>query len=259
MKYKEILLMSIIVIIALSLSFAVPDGAQILSNTTETKTPDSAASINSTGGSFTTIILNASTQNTRWKAYAGNVTGVLTLDDDNTYTIYQWAISAYTGEVYASRNDSITWADISCASQENITNEDTAMNHTTTSIDSINTTFNQEIHKEFYVGNVHIPESSCRSTFTWVNDTAQTPSVDAPYAEVLLHDGEHMVYTTFIDDNVQGFNYNNYDFQMEVLNLKQDLIHFLQHKKDFSFIMGKSHQLHMLSKGIYQQLKILQV
>ncbi|NTV22917.1 MAG: hypothetical protein HGA85_00890, partial [Nanoarchaeota archaeon] len=56
----------------------------------------------------------------------------------------------------------------------------------------------------------------CRSTFTWVNDTVQAATVNAPFQEVLLHDGTNILYTTFIDDNTKGFNYNRYDFQLIV-------------------------------------------
>ena len=152
----------------------------------------------------------------RWKAYAGNVTGVLTLDDSGDYSIYQWGLTDMTGEVYTSRNDSITWASIACATEGQITTEDTNMNHTSSADDSINTTFSSQIHRGFTVGVVPIGESTCRSTFTWVNASPQTPSINAPFAEVLLHDGSNLIYTTFIDDNTQGFNYNDYDFQMIV-------------------------------------------
>ncbi len=193
-----------------------PSGAQITYNVTETKTPAPADYLNTSGGTFTTLLLQSETQNLRWKAYAGNVSGVLTLDDSGDYSIYQWSLTEITGEVYASRNDSITWASVACASENQITTEDTNMNHTSSNEDSINSTFSYQIHKGFTVGTVPIAENTCRSTFTWANDTAQTPSVDAPFAEVLLHDGSNLIYTTFIDDNTQGFNYNNYDFQMIV-------------------------------------------
>lgn len=207
----------IIVILTFNYTQGQPAGAQITYNTTETKTPAAAEYLNTSGGTFTTLILSSETQNLRWKAYAGNVTGVLTLDDSGDYSIYQWSLTKITGEVYATRaNDSVAWASIACATDNQVETEDTNMNHTSSNEDSINSTFSSQIHKGFTVGVVPIGESTCRSTFTWANDTAQTPAVNEPFAEVLLHDGSNLIYTTFIDDDITGFNYNSYDFQMIV-------------------------------------------
>jgi hypothetical protein len=216
-KFISLLLFIIITLSLIHISFAqqVP-GANITYNSSETKTPAAAEFLNTSGGSFTTIILSSETQNLKWKAYAGNVTGVLTLDDSGDYSIYRWDLTEFTGEVYASRNVSVLWSSIRCANSTHITREESKMNHTTTNPDSINKTFSQTLHRQFYVGSTNIAQSTCRSTFTWVNDTAQTPSITAPYQEILLYDTRGLVYTTFIDDNTQGFNYKDYDFQMIV-------------------------------------------
>jgi len=219
MKAKTLLSYFVLIallIAAISYSVAQPFGANIVSNTTEMKNATPAGSIDPAGGTFTTLVLNVTSQNLKWKAYIGNVTGLLTLYDEDDYTIFQWQTSDFSGSVFASRNDSVTWDNVACASDINITREETIMNHTTTADDSINTTFNIKTHKQFWVGTINIPQSSCRSAFTWANDTAQTPSVDAPFQEVLLHDGVNMIYTTFIYDDAQGFDYNSYDFQMIV-------------------------------------------
>lgn len=217
LRIKDFFITLLVLFTLSALLFAVNaqvPGADILYNTTETKSPAAADYLNTSGGSFTTIILSSETQNLKWKAYAGNVTGVLTLDDNGNYSIYQWALAEITGEVYSSRNSSITWSSIRCANSSNIINEEVKMNHTTRAKDSINSTFSLNIHKAFYVGLRNISQSTCPSTFTWANDTVQIPSVNAPYQEVLLHDTRNMVYTTFINDNVRGFNFNRYDFQM---------------------------------------------
>ena len=211
-----ILLFAAIILSLMYPVIAQPSGANVTNVSSETKSPAAADYINTSGGSFTTIILSAETQNLKWKAYAGNVTGVLTLDDSGDYSIFQWEISEFTGEVYASRNDSIDWTQIRCANETHVQNEETIMNHTTSNPDSINSTFNLNLHKEFFVGTTKINQSTCKSTFTWVNDTQQTPALDAPFQELLLYDGSNLVYTTFIDDNTQGFNYETYDFQMIV-------------------------------------------
>jgi hypothetical protein len=213
---KKLFVLIILLVILVEYSYAQPTGANITYNSSETKTPAPAQSLNTSGGSFTTVILSSQTQNLKWKAYAGNVTGVLTLDDSGNYSIYQWQLTAMAGEVYATRNNSIYWPSIMCANSAQIVAEETAMNHTTTNADSINNTFHYRLHRGFYVGLQNISQSTCQSTFTWANNTAQTPSVTAPFQELLLTDGSSLVYATFIDDNTQGFNFNKYDFQMIV-------------------------------------------
>ncbi|MEM3374003.1 MAG: hypothetical protein QXE31_02160 [Candidatus Woesearchaeota archaeon] len=191
-------------------------GAQILFNSSETKQPSAAQFLNTSGGSFTTVILSAETQNLKWKAYVGNVTGVLTLDDSGDYSIYQWQLTEITGKVYATRFNNISWSSVRCANLTDIQKEENALNHTTSNVDSINNTFSYNIHKEFYVGNIKINQNSCKSTFTWINNTAQTPSINAPFQEVLLTDNQVLIYTTFINDNTIGYNFQRYDFQMIV-------------------------------------------
>ena len=128
-----LLLISIIhLVVNTTKVFAVPSGPNVTAIRNETAAPQSAALINTSGGSITTMVLNATTQNLRWKAYVGNVTGTLTLDDAAGYSIFDWSITtALTGEVYATRSSSTpNWANIGCATPTNITNEEKAINHT---------------------------------------------------------------------------------------------------------------------------------
>lgn len=194
---------------------AEPAGVVIVSNTTETPVPQAAASITTAGGSFTTLVLNATTQTTRWKAYVGNVTGELTLSDANAQAIYDWDLAAITGEVYTSRNNSIDWSEIRCAASGTIASEEIALNHTGTA-DSINRTFNGTVHAGFYVGVRYLSPSTCRAVATYTNGTAQAPSEDADFQEILLDDTQSLVYATLLEDDVSGYNSDPFDFQMIV-------------------------------------------
>jgi hypothetical protein len=206
----------IMMVLMANIALGQPTGAQITYNLSETKQPSPADWINTSGGTFTTMILYAETQNPRWKAYAGNVSGTLVLDDALGFTIYNWNLTYSTGKVFASRNDSVDFDNIQCAPQGTINAENTAMNHSQTAADSINATFPYKIHKEFYVGTTYIQNSTCRSTVTWVNDTKQQISEDALFQEILLTDLDSLVYTTLLLDSKQGFNFKRYDFQMIV-------------------------------------------
>lgn len=204
-------------ILCASSMYGAPQGPTITSNNTETPTPQPATQITTAGGSFTTLVLNATQQTPRWKAYAGNVTGRLVLDDSTSRSIFDWTLASVTGEVYASRNGSVDWASIVCANQTTILNEDTFLNMSQSNPDTINRTFVNKVHRSFYVGTTLIQNSTCNAIATYVNDTAQTPSENANFQEILLQDSSsRMVYSTLINQNATGFNLQRYDFQLIV-------------------------------------------
>ncbi|MEA2036976.1 MAG: hypothetical protein U9O94_05675 [Nanoarchaeota archaeon] len=195
-----------------SIVFATPSGPIVTTIRNETLTPASAATINTSGGSITTMTLNSTTQNPRWKAYVGNVTGTLTLDDGNNFTVFNWEVTTLVGEVYATRSSStIGWSDIACATDSNITNEETALGHTANPNDNISTTFSTKNHNLFYVGSEPITEDSCYSVHTYKNDSSQ----DTDFEEILLHDADNMIYATILENDVMGYTPNEtFDFQM---------------------------------------------
>src|SRR3989338_3598541 len=77
-----------------------PEGPIISFNRSENATAKPATAITTAGGTFTTLVLNASSQNFRWKAYVGNITGSLALADSIGYKIYDWNLVTLGGEIY---------------------------------------------------------------------------------------------------------------------------------------------------------------
>jgi hypothetical protein len=247
---KQIL--SFILFIALALALISPAAAQpagpaatILGNTTK-NTPAGTlinSSINGTtspGGFIFTTLLNSVQQNTRWKAYVGNVTGTLTLDDASDNTIYQWSISSISGEVYATRaSGSINWSGINCTwisdarinSSDGLDNsnrspehnENSALSHTS-SDDNITSTFNSRNHSAITIGTVSIGKNECFSLNTYQIDAVQnfSDSDAANFTQVVLYDGAYnstdgnVVYETPIEGGKAGFDNETYDFQMMV-------------------------------------------
>jgi hypothetical protein len=198
-------------------TFALPTGTTIVSNTTDLPASSAASSLTTAGGSFTTLVLNGTYQNPRWKAYVGNITGILTLDDSNSYTIYDWNLTSINGEVFVTRNSTISWSSVNCTTTQKISSEDQFLNINGSSVDSINRTFNSTAHRSFYVGTNHILNSTCKSIATYVNDTRQSASENAAFQEVLLTDtSTNIIYATLINDNTLGYNNGKYDFQMIV-------------------------------------------
>ena len=200
-----------------TLVMAAPQGATITYNYTENASVRPADAHTAAGGSFTTLVLNITSQTSKWKAYVGNVTGKLTLDNSNNRTIYDWDITSVQGEVYVSRNNSITFTSLACANRGNITAEDTYLSINSSSDDSINKTFNRTRHQSFVIGGTGtIQNSTCFAIATYINDTVQQPDENATFQEILMSDGRNLVFVSVLNDNKAGFDQSLYDFQLIV-------------------------------------------
>ena len=252
-KWKEIFGLLIIVITfasLISLVNALPTQPTLTLIGNSTKSSSSGLKINYTGndtnnpnkagGFIFTINLEGISQNSRWKGFVGNVTGKLTLDDANDYTIYDWTVStSISGEVYATRaSGTINWTNISCAN-DNVTHwENYVLNHTNAN-DNISVTFNDTDNSEFYVGNVIIGANTCPTINLHVNDTSD---LNDDFEQILLYDGnkgavengginstnntyyKNLVYAAIIEEDAWGYRNNGtntspmatYDFQMIV-------------------------------------------
>lgn len=169
-------------------------------------------------GTITVLTLDSNQQDYKWKAYVGNVTGKLALDDGTANTIYDWTLGTPTGEVYVSRASSVTWSNITCANDTVIQTEQSALGMLDTDHDNINKTFNYTAHQSILVGTNNIANSTCRSTATYVSDTPQTIDETALFQEVLLSDSltGSLIYTTIIEDDEVGYNNETFDFQLLV-------------------------------------------
>jgi hypothetical protein len=204
-------------IIFIENAIAAPSGPTITFIANETKNPSNAALINTSGGTITTVVLNATTQNPRWKAYVGNVTGSLTLDDADDNSLFDWTLTSVLGEVYATRfSGSINWTGTNCSNQTHIDLEQKALNQTNRD-DNITTTFSDSTHDGFFVGTSEILADTCFAVHTYVNSTNQSDR----FQEVILYDGTNetngnIIYATPLEQDAYGFDNNTYDFQMIV-------------------------------------------
>src|SRR3989338_2276612 len=212
----------------------------ILGNSTQSVVPGVLvnSTINGTispGGYIFTMGLTARQQNTRWKAYVGNVTGTLVLDDAQSNTLFQWSLTSISGEVYATRaSGSINWTGINCTwrgeggvSMYNESNrsveerENGLLSHTSRD-DNITTTFLNANHSAITVGARIIGKNECFSLQTYINDAAQgfTDSDTANFTQVILYDctnttNGNVVYETKIENDKTGYRSDStYDFQI---------------------------------------------
>ena len=230
-KTKNLAIYAYTIIILLSVLMSVfvtgdPTGATVSYHSNSSKNASAAGSRTDNKGTITTVNLDSFQQNIKWKAYVGNVPSSFVLDDEDDYSIYEWTITSFTGQVYIVRNGTVDWSNVNCSNSTHKENEDTALGHTVTSSDSVNSTFITLGHKTFTIGTNSIPADDCYGTATYVNDSSQTASSTTPFTEVLLYDSTYnnTLYTTFVENDfssyrddgapgdVLGYNHT-YDFQ----------------------------------------------
>lgn len=212
MSFIALLLFAVLVLQA-GADFPQPTAPDNMTNTSAQSPPATGGyAFNTSGGTITWVNINATTQNPHWKAYVGNISGRLALQDASSNAIYNWNVTSMEGEVYATRkSDLVLWNSIACANATHITAEQTALNMTGSSPDSIANTFNKQNHSGFYAGLTQVAEDSCNSTNLYVSSQTSTD-----FEEVLLYDGSYMVYAALLEDSITGFDGKEYDFQMIV-------------------------------------------
>jgi hypothetical protein len=212
-----IAIMVLSMIIFSNIAYAIPYGPteiKNLSTTTKNTTGPKSRGFDQRG-TITTIRLTVSQQTSKWKAYVGNISGKITLDDAQNYTIYDWGITTAQGEVYATRKTTtVTWASITCASISQVESEQSALKHNVLVPDCLNRTFTDVAHPAFYAGPTSFAGNVCnKSANLYQNDAANTHT----WHEVLLQDGTNIVYAAILNETQQGYNPNKYhDFQMIV-------------------------------------------
>lgn len=214
--FLSIFIALVVLLQMMDVSAADPQGPDVLNvSSNETKGTVGAQMWNISGGYITSANLSATVQDTRWKAFIGQVTGLFTLDDASGSTIFDWELTSITGRVYATRNDSsITWANINCSNLSFLEDENYNMNHTNAN-DNITSTFNLSegaTHSTFYVGSKLIGANSCPTLNTYVDNATQ----DNRFEEMALDDGTSVVYATIMEEDQTGYNSQNFDFQMIV-------------------------------------------
>ena len=212
MKVWMILLATLVFTFYLAaIVMSVPEGPSVITGiANKTKTPTSGGQLNTSGGIISVINLNASTQNLRWKAYVGNVSGTLTLSDAASNAIYNWVVTQNNGEVYATRSSGTPlWTNVSCANRTIMETENLALGQTSPD-DNITRTFNGTTHNAFYVGINRILANACPTTNTYINGTAQ----DSSFEEIVIYDGTTVLFATNLEQHVAGYDLSKYDFQI---------------------------------------------
>ncbi|MBU0756680.1 MAG: hypothetical protein KKF44_01325 [Nanoarchaeota archaeon] len=218
---------AVVAMVALAADDDVPAPLEELTRGTNERFNDSqftAAQVNAEAGNVTQLTLYGHSVTKRWQGYYGDITGTITLDDAQNWTMYDWYVAEPKGEIYAIANTSgvtPTWSTVECFNYtSNLATWEFFYNMTWNDVDGINETFNYTTHPEFSVGTYNISANTCPSTYTYMNDNKQTDK----FVEVLLQtDSDDLVYMTIIENDDQanntgilGFDNTDHDFQMLV-------------------------------------------
>lgn len=215
-----------------SIGAADPTGASLTYITRDNGSSSSPESQTHPGGTIVTLTIDAVQQDMGWKAYIGNITGKLVLRNSDSQSIYEWSLddSSLGGNLFVTRNDSISWAAIKCANSTIIGSEEAFLGISSSASDSIVSTFNSTLHSEMTISGIgSISADSCNSTATYVNGTSQVVNGDASFQEILLSDDVSMVYAAFIDKLAWGYDNNEtqnrtHDFQLIVAENKSSAV-----------------------------------
>jgi hypothetical protein len=211
LKKLEIIFI-VLIILASAIVISEPTGPMSIEVGQSQRGPITPAKqVDAQAGNVTELSINATSITRAWQGYFGNITGTITLDNANNWTLYDWRMALPSGKVFSTRNETaINWNTLSCANTANITQEDTIMGNTGM-VDAINETF-KYVSGSLTVGNTAL--NSCPATYTYVNDTNQT----SLFQEVIIMDTSKnaLIFTSIIEPHRTGFDNRTHDFQMIV-------------------------------------------
>ena len=220
---KKTLTLLTLLVLSITLSINVmavqPFGASYTELKTERAPMDIAANHSAIAGNVTEMSVTGFSTTQTWQGYFGNVTGTIQLADASDNQMYNWTLASPEGEIYATTDNSVAWADITCFSMGNHSALETEFNIISDDVDGINETFSTgNGHDMFYTNNVQFTTGLCPSTSIYDSTGA---SVDNNFEEVLLTDASsdtQIIFAAILDEeDVLGFDNAYHDFEMLVL------------------------------------------
>lgn len=224
------------------LAAAAPNGATVTPGTPSTLAATGAGNNSAFAGNITFLSLTGDSVTQTWQGYFGNVSGAIRLADSSGNNLYNWSLAEPSGEVYASTNSSITWANVQCFNFTangtqggttgetaggtslgglNLTGLESLFNVGSSDVDGVNETFSAspggDGHDAFFVGSLQFSAGECMSAKTY-NSGGTLGSNQ--FEEALLYEPAttSIVFASILEQGaLNGFNSADNDFQMLVL------------------------------------------
>jgi len=220
-----------------SVSAVEPNGANIGTPIRSERASSGSPGNNSAeAGNITEITISGFSTTSAWQGYIGNVSGTIRLADASGDVLYNWSLASPSGEIYASRNQTIQWTNIQCfnftatgtlAGGEtpggtslyglNLTTLESSYGIEAGDVDGVNETFSDaNSHAAFFSANREFSAGECVSTDLFDSSGA---AVDGNFEEVLLYEPTttSVIFASLLEKDLAGFDSNSYDFQMLVL------------------------------------------
>ena len=214
-RITKIGIFALFIILATGFVVAQPIGVDNITAETSSRYNDTSTpvAIEAQAGNVTELSIVGLSVTRNWQGFYGNITGSIILADSAGNNFYDWNVSTPTGQVYASRNNSVSWTSVGCALPADITAEELFLGHDDTAPDSVTNTFAASDHPSFLVGGTSITEDACPSTQAYDSTGGQNNA----FYQVLLNAGGDLIYTTVIEDTTpSGFNEQPWHFQLLV-------------------------------------------
>ncbi|MEA2036795.1 MAG: hypothetical protein U9O94_04765 [Nanoarchaeota archaeon] len=221
------ILLSIAVVCAVSEPYG-PTSVDEESSTRRTTFGSGSQTVNAQAGNITQLTITSASVTRRWQGYYGNITGSITLDDANNWTMFSWAgIANPKGEVYAANETVNNWGVVKCINLTsgnlghnctgqnesclNITEIEESYGMGSTDSDGVNETFNSTM-SSITVGTVELYDCPMANLYT--NGTYQ---LNPTWNETMLtiNNTDTIIYTSIVNPG-WGFNNVTTHFQMIV-------------------------------------------
>ena len=250
-KLKALVGLMFFIIIAASIAIAqaVPEGPSTLTKDESTRrVAYPAPTLTAYAGNVSHLTVFGQTVTQTWQGYVGNVTGSITLDDGDNFTLYNWTLSDPEGEIYATHLSTVTWTtgNILCWNWSSSTGSYLSlyeMEHGATSpayfglglestdVDGVDETFTYNgsgvlgggSHDNFYVAGQLIQGNVTRSAGG--SGGGPCPHVNlfnssggGLFQEVILYDTANTgpIYASILRSNADGYDGTEWDFEMIV-------------------------------------------
>jgi hypothetical protein len=238
-NFGVIILLCLLILLSNSVIASSPSGASVDPLGSSSSTTGDVGSDGAQAGNITELAVTGISTTQSWQGYYGNVTGTIQLADGNSNVIYNWSLASPKGQIYASTNNSIQWANIQCfnftatGTYDNETGNGGSVNQFGTNItqleaafgmaadesDSVDQTFSLEgadTHNVFYTSNVEFTEGKCKNTRIFDDSGA---GANDHFEEALLYEPKtaSVVFASILNQDLAGFDSAKHDFEMLVL------------------------------------------
>ncbi len=213
----SIFLISLSLLTLLSLSFALPVGANVTAGTSVTLGTTTAGTADAWGGNVTQVNLTINSSTLHWQGFYGSVTGSLRLasgNESNVSTLKLWTVSTLRGQIYASRASNIDFTALN-STAVTLAAVDSAFSFLSGANDAAAHTGADSLNPAFSIGQYAVGANSEPLIMT-LNSTGQST-----WQQVVLNDGNtsdssRYVFVGLINSSGVAYNGQSANFQIIV-------------------------------------------